>query len=221
MAISALRRRLNALPSQPFYTHYEGDARIELSAVTFANWVDKTCNILEDMGVEPAEVVQLDVARSHPGHWVTMVWVAACWQRGCTVTLDEDPSAVLVVKGPDAVSDGRLTVACSLHPLGLGFPVTPGGCTDYAEVLAQPDDHVAEPVTPDHVAVAPDVTFDQLRQVTPRAERLLATDPPSGWATIAELLVGPLLGNGSTVVVVGAGRDEVSRIRTQERVEIG
>ncbi|MDO5735267.1 MAG: TIGR03089 family protein [Propionibacteriaceae bacterium] len=221
MAISALRRRLNALPSQPFFTHYEGDARIELSAVTFANWVDKTCNMLEDMGVDAGEVVQLDVARSHPGHWVTMVWVAACWQRGCTVSLTEDDTAALVVQGPGSLSDGRLTVACSLHPLGLGFPVVPAGCSDYAEVLAQPDDHVAEPVTPENVAVTPDVTFEDLRQVTPRAERLLATDPAPGWHTIRDLLVAPLLGNGSTVVVVEATEEHIERIRAQEHAEIG
>lgn len=221
MAISALRRRLDALPSQPFYTHYDDDARIELSAVTFANWVDKTCNLLEDMGVDPGEVVQLDLARSHPAHWVTMVWVAACWQRGCTASLDADPGAVLVVAGPDAVADGRMTVACSLHPLGVGFPVAPQGCTDYAEVFSQPDAHVAEPLAPTAIAVAPDVTFQMLREVTPRPQRLLATDPASGWDTIRDLLVAPLLGGGSTVVVIGANDQKAERIREQERVEIG
>ncbi len=221
MAISALRRRLDALPSQPFYTHYDADARIELSTVTFANWVDKTCNLLEDLGVDPAEVVQLDLARSHPGHWVTMVWVAACWQRGCTVSLDEDSSAVLVVAGPDAVADTRMTVACSLHPLGVGFTTAPQGCTDYAEVFSQPDAHVAEPVVPGDLAVAPDVTFQQLSDVPPRAERLLATDPPSGWETIRDLLVAPLLGGGSTVVAIGTDEETIVRIRAQERVEIG
>lgn len=221
MAISALRRRLDALPSQPFFTHYGEQARIELSAVTFANWVDKTANMLEDLGVDPGEVIQLSLARSHPGHWVTMVWVAACWQRGCTVTLDEDPGAVLVITGPEAVSDGRMTVACSLHPLGMGFDSVPSGCTDYAEVLSQPDAHVAEPVNPDAVAVMPDITFHTLREVTPRAERLLATHPPSGWDTIRDLLVAPLLGGGSTVVAVSADADTLDRIRTQERVEIG
>ena len=221
MAISALRRRLDALPSQPFYTHYDNDARIELSAVTFANWVDKTCNLLEDMGVEAGEVVQLDLARSHPAHWVTMVWVAACWQRGCTASLDGDPAAVLVVAGPDAVADGRMTVACSLHPLGVGFAVAPQGCTDYAEVFSQPDAHVAEPLAPSALAVAPDVTFQQLQEVTPRAERLLAIDPPAGWETIRDLLVAPLLGGGSTVVVIDTDEEAVGRIRAQERVEVG
>lgn len=221
MAISALRRRLDALPSQPFYTHYDDDARIELSAVTFANWVDKTCNLLEDMGVDPGEVVQLDVARSHPAHWVTMVWVAACWQRGCTVSLEPDPAAVMVVGGPDVVADGRMTVACSLHPLGVGFSVVPRGCTDYAEVLSQPDAHVAEPLVLSGIAVAPDVTFQQLREVPPRAERLLSADPPSGWETIRDLLVAPLLGGGSSVVVIGGDEATLGRIRTQERVENG
>ncbi len=221
MAISALRRRLDALPSQPFFTHYDADARIELSAVTFANWVDKTCNMLEDLGVDAGEVVQLDLARSHPAHWVTMVWVAASWQRGCTVSLDSDPAAVLVVAGPDAVTDGRVTVACSLHPLGVGFISAPEGCTDYAEVFSQPDAHVAEPLALADVAVAPDVTFQQLREVSPRAERLLARDPASGWETIRDLLVAPLLGGGSTVVVIGADDATTAGIRTQERVEIG
>lgn len=221
MAISALRRRLDAQPSQPFYTHYSDEARIELSAVTFANWVDKTANMLEDLGVDPGETVQLDLARSHPGHWVSMVWVAACWQRGCTVALDEEPDAVLVVTGPGAKPTTTLTVACSLHPLGVGFPSPPQGCTDYAEVLSQPDDHVAEPFVADAVAVAPDITFRHLRGVAPRATRLLAADPASGWASIAELLVAPLLGGGSTVVTVGADEAAISRIRDQERVEQG
>ncbi len=221
MAISALRRRVDALPSQPFFTHYGQQARIELSAVTFANWVDKTANMLEDLGVDAGETVQLDLARSHPGHWVTMVWVAACWQRGCTVSMEEDPAAVLVVAGPEAVPDGRLTVACSLHPLGVGFASAPEGCTDYAEVLSQPDDHVAEPYDPDAVALAPDITFHMLRVVPPRAERLLVTDPMPGWKSVQELLVAPLLGGGSTVVVIDSDPDTVEGVRQQERVDLG
>lgn len=221
MAISALRRRLDALPAQPFYTHYEGDARIELSAVTYANWVDKTRNMMEDLGVEPGEVVQLDLAHTHPGHWVTMVWIAACWQRGCTFSLTPEPTATLVVTGPDALADGRVTVACSLHPLGVGFPVVPRGCIDYAEVLSQPDVHVAEPLMPEDVAVAPGVTFQQLREVPPRSSRLLATDPTPGWDTVRDLLVAPLIGGGSTVVVVGGDQDMVASVRVQERVDVG
>ncbi len=71
------------------------------------------------------------------------------------------------------------------------------------------------------MAVAPDVTFQQLREVAPRSERLLAMDPVSGWGTIRDLLVAPLLGGGSTVVVVGADEDTADRIRTQEHVELG
>lgn len=220
MAISALRRRLDALPSQPFFTHYGKDARIELSAVTFANWVDKTANLLEDMGVEPGEVVQLNVARSHPGHWVSMVWVAGCWQRGCTVSLDEDPSAALVVTGPEGTSDGRMTIACSLHPLGMGFNTAPSGCTDYAEVLSQPDSHMAEPVVAGNIAVSPDITFQNLREVSPRSERLLVADPTHGWESIRELLVAPLLGGGSTVVTEIADQQRIARIRVQERVDL-
>lgn len=219
MAISALRRRLNALPAQPFFTHYGQDARIELSAVTFANWVDKTANLLEELGVEPGEVVQLDVVRSHPGHWVSMVWMAGCWQRGCTVSLDEDSSAVLLVTGPDGTSDGRPSIACSLHPLGMGFDTVPTGCTDYAEVLSQPDSHVAEPVVANNIAVAPGITFQDLRDVAPRDSRILVVDPVPGWESIRELLVAPLIGGGSTVVTDIHDPQTLARIRVQEHAE--
>lgn len=221
MAIPALRRRVAALPSQPFFTHYGDDARIELSAVTFANWVDKTANMLEDLGIDPGEIVQLEVARAHPGHWVSMVWVVACWQRGCAVSLENHPDAVLVVTGPDGALDERMTVACSLHPLGMGFATAPTGCTDYAEVFSQPDSHVSEPVDPSAVAVIPDVTFGDLAATTPSPERLLATDPAAGWPTIRDLLVAPLLGGGSTVIATAGDEIALERIRRQERVTLG
>lgn len=208
------------MPALPLFVHYDGVAgsRIELSGVTFANWVDKTCNFLDTLGVEPGEKVRLDLATTHPGHWVTAVWVAACWQRACTVTLDEDAEAALVVAGPDAFAFRVPTVACSLHPLGLAFDEVPKHCIDYAEVLSEPDVHLPQPTSAAEIAWEPDITFAGLADVSSRSDRVLFVDPTPGWETVAALLVSPLLGDGSTVVVTDGDDALVERVRSDERI---
>mgnify|MGYP000727457251 FL=1 len=82
MFTEKLRGRFGAAP---LFTHYDGTAgsRVELSGTTFSNWVDKTVNMLDGLGVGAGEPVHLDLVNTDPGHWVTAVWVAAIWQRGC------------------------------------------------------------------------------------------------------------------------------------------
>ena len=33
----------------------------------------------------PELTIDVLLASTHPGHWVTLVWIAAAWQRGCPV----------------------------------------------------------------------------------------------------------------------------------------
>lgn len=212
--IERLQQRRARDGARPLFTHYDGETRVELSAATFANWVDKTANLLDDLGVEPGDVVSLPLAASHPGHWVTSVWVAACWQRGCPVVPTADPQAELTVIGPDGEPSGQ-TVACSLHPLGRGFEVLPDGCIDYVEVLAQPDVHVAGEPDPGDEAW-PGVTFAELGGVAPREKAALFADPEPGFQTVAGLLVAPILGGGASVVATGVS--DVGAIRAQERI---
>lgn len=221
MPISALRRRLSTIPALPLFVHYDGAAgsRIELSGVTFANWVDKTCNFLDTQGVEPGEAVRLDLARTHPGHWVTAVWLAAIWQHACTVTIDEDADVALVVAGPDAFAFRVPTVACSLHPLGLAFDEVPTNCIDYAEVLSEPDVHAQEATSAAQIAWDPDVTYAVLAAAPARSDRRLFVDPASGWDTVADMLVAPLLGGGSSIVVTDGDEALIERVRRDERVE--
>ena len=116
---------------------------------------------------------------------------------------------------------------CSLHPLGLGLPTPPtGGALDYAlEVRGQPDQHAAWPQP--GLALA---WRDQDRQLTqaelvdrpapPARRRLIRPSDP--WATTRTALLDPLLGGGSSVIVVGAADPAVlARIAAQERAEIG
>lgn len=221
MPISALRRRVESTPALPFYVHHDGadGSRIELSGITFANWVDKTCNFLDTLGVDPGDTVRIDLALTHPGHWVTAVWVAACWQRACTVTVDEDADVALVVAGPDAFAFGAPTVACSLHPLGAAFTKVPHHCIDYAEVLSEPDVHMPEATSPAQLAWAPDVTFASLATAETRDGAALFVDPSAGWSTMRKLLVAPLLGGGSTVVVTNGDDALVERVRAEEKID--
>ena len=216
MFIEKLRRRPGAAP---LFTHYDEtvDSRVELSGTTFSNWVDKTVNMLDGLGVEAREPVYLELVNTDPGHWMTAIWVAAIWQRGCPVTTRSDGEAVLAVVGPASRSRGPITVMCSLHPLGLGLPNLPADCTDYAEVLAEPDVHWEEPVSPKDPAWLPGMTHAELERLPGSDQRLLFSDPPPGWETVRMLLVSPVLGGGSTVVTTGTPPERVSRIAAEEK----
>lgn len=214
--ITALQRRVSTRGAQPFLTYYDAadGSRIELSAVTFANWVDKTANMIADLGVDDGEPIDVALATTHPGHWVTQVWIAAAWQRGCPVNPDRGDASFLVV-GPGDDRRAETTVACSLHPLGLGFPQPPAGAVDYREVFAQPDVHDVGLVDGPAVwAGAP------VPAVEARDSRILVRDPQPGWPTVEGLLVSPALGDGSTVIAVGYSEDDAARLAEAERATL-
>ena len=74
--------------------------RVELSAISFSNWVDKTSNLLVDeLAVTEGEAISMPLALEAPGHWLTAVWQLACWQVGLTVDLTDDSPAAAVVTG--------------------------------------------------------------------------------------------------------------------------
>jgi uncharacterized protein (TIGR03089 family) len=239
------RRWVRERGASPLLTYYDLAAgeRTELSGVSVANWVDKTSNLLVDeLGVDQGEAVELALAESNPGHWVTMVWQLACWQVGAVVTLGRLTAATVVGAGPGGpgavsipggtppeppggVASGAQVLVCSLHPFGL--PLTeppPAGVLDYAlEVRGQPDQHPALPQS----GAAP-AWHDPARQLS-QAELLMveATDrrrlirPDEAWATTRAALIAPLLGAGSSVVVVGSARPEqLAHIAAQEQAEL-
>lgn len=212
MLIDALAGRLRRNGAQPLLTYYDASdgSRVELSAVTFANWVDKTSNLIADLGHEDGDPIDLTLAASHPGHWVTLVWLAAAWQRGCPVN-SRPSGAPLMVIGPGEVGRADLTVACSLHPLGRGFAELEDA-VDYADVFAQPDLHDVSPLATGEVL---DATTPP--PVTPSDERLLLADPAPGWGTVVDALLAPTLGSGSAVVAVGYDREALAALTTAER----
>ena len=223
-----LRRRVRDRGADPLITYYDVNSgeRTELSATTFANWVNKTSNLLvDDLDIAPGDAVTLAVADAHPGHWVTLIWELACWQVGAEVQTGRSTPASVLVTGPDTGwSAPRVTtvVACSLHPLGLPGPAGTGDVLDYnLEVRGQADQFPATRQPEDAAAWRDDertATQAELVAITagPPARRLVV--PIDAWTTAQQALVTPLLTGGSTVIVSGAATPEqLGRIRTSER----
>src|SRR5689334_21049872 len=79
---AAAVRRDGASPFLTYYDDVTGE-RIELSALTTANWVAKTANLLVDeYDLEPGETVAIGL----PPHWLSVVWALATWSAGASLT---------------------------------------------------------------------------------------------------------------------------------------
>ena len=226
-----LARRVDRDGAAPLITYYDPEhgERTELSATTFANWVAKTANLIAgELLLDPGDVVELDLARTHPGHWMTLVWELACWRSGTVVSVGSGAAARVVVSGPGwaEIDPGSVDlVACTLHPLGLGFTEPlPGSVIDYAlEVRGQADTFAAPPLASTSPAwLDAEQTLSQTELIAfgsglPR-RRLI--QPSTPWPTAYEALVRPLLDGGSAVVVVGpADHERLNQIQTDERVD--
>jgi uncharacterized protein (TIGR03089 family) len=225
-----LRRWVRDQGATPLVTYYDlaRGERVELSGVSMANWVAKTSNLLiDELDVDPGDPVELNLADRHPGHWVSLVWMLACWEVGATVSLGGGPARVAVLGPDDAVEAARAdtVLVCSLHPFGLPLSgPLPGGALDYAlEVRSQPDQHAAVPQSGLTVAWR-----DADRQLTqadlverPGSGGRRLVRPAGPWDTARTTLVEPLVGGGSTVVVAGpADAQRLAEIAAQERVDV-
>lgn len=228
-----LEHRLRHDPGRPLLVWYgPGDERVELSAATFSNWVDKTVNLLDDLGWAESPVVGAPLLLERPGHWASLVWTAAVWQAGGQVRAVEPlqlQAVDVAVVGPHAPRPvpGVDTIACSLDPLGAGFESLDAGLVDYHEVLGQPDVHTpAQLPDPDDPAWHDRATTlghgELVASVEGRTGRLLvrADGGADPLAVVRAGLLEPLRGGGSSVVVEGPADDRrLARIAAAERAD--
>ncbi|MFG3260557.1 TIGR03089 family protein [Streptomyces sp. NPDC048172] len=228
-----LRTALAADPARPLVTYYDDATgeRVELSVATFANWVAKTANLLQDeLSAEPGDRLALLL----PAHWQSAVWLLACASTGVVADLHGDPAgADLVVSGPETLDAARACsgerIALSLRPMGARFPQPPEGFTDYAvEVPGQGDRFTPyAPVDPEAPALGlPDANGGSSRsgreeltgsQVVARARadaeargltpgsRLLSALPYDSWAGVGAGLLAPLAAGASVVLAPRLG----------------
>ena len=140
---------LRADPVGPRITYYDDATgeRIELSAVTLANWAAKTGNLLRDeLGAGPASRIAILL----PAHWQTAAVLFGVWWIGAEVVLDDSSAdiALCIAERLDEAdtsvsggSGGEVAVL-SLDPFGRPAPDLPIGVTDYATAVRVHGDQI-------------------------------------------------------------------------------
>ncbi len=232
-----LRSALAADPSRPLVTFYDDATgeRVELSVATFANWVAKTANYLQDdLAAEPGDRLALLL----PAHWQTAVWLLACSSVGVVADIGGDPAAAgLVVSGPDTLEEARACsgerVALALRPLGGRFPQPPEGFADYAAEVPGQGDRFAPyaPVAPGDPALAVDgreltgaeavaaALADAAERGLSAGSRLLSGLPYDSWAGLSAGLLAPLAAGGSVVLCRNLDRLDADGLAKREESE--
>jgi uncharacterized protein (TIGR03089 family) len=147
MTLSAaiLDPMLRADPVGPRITYYDDATgeRIELSAVTLANWAAKTGNLLRDeLGAGPTSRVAVLL----PAHWQTAAVLFGVWWIGADVLLAATEANIALCTADrldEADSTGASEVAVlSLDPFGRPAPDLPIGVTDYATAVRVHGDQI-------------------------------------------------------------------------------
>jgi uncharacterized protein (TIGR03089 family) len=231
--LGALGSLLRTAAAQPLVTYYDAGSgeRIELSAVTADNWVNKIANFLADeLLLDPGSRIAIEL----PAHWQTAVVTLGAWAAGLTIVPPTQPLDIRVV-GPEGLAtyDRQppmgIVVACSLRPLGGRFTAPlPEGWLDFAaEVPPQPD-LLLEP----RPMADPAVTLGQplspagvLRLGAEAAAsvglvaggRLLTDLNPANQDGLIRGLAACLAVGGSLVLIAGGDDEARSTVARQER----
>jgi uncharacterized protein (TIGR03089 family) len=182
-----LAAMLRSDPGRPRITCYDDGTgeRIELSGKTFANWVAKAANLLQDSG---DVTVGNTVGLALPAHWRSAYWAMAAWSVGCIVVVGAEAADadVVVTDSPDlaaaCATDGRYAVLVTLAALARANPATPDDVLDEAKELAGYGDRFDpwDTPEPDEPALAGDdgsAAYGQLvvRRDWPERPRVLVT----------------------------------------------
>jgi uncharacterized protein (TIGR03089 family) len=138
---------LRADPVGPRITYYDDATgeRIELSAVTLANWAAKTGNLLRDeLGAGPASRIAILL----PAHWQTAAVLFGVWWIGAEAVLEAGGPADLALCTAERLDEADSTVrggevaVLSLDPFGRPAPDLPIGVTDYATAVRVHGDQI-------------------------------------------------------------------------------
>jgi uncharacterized protein (TIGR03089 family) len=203
---------LRADPVGPRITYYDDATgeRIELSAVTLANWAAKTGNLLRDeLGAGPGSRVGILL----PAHWQTAAVLFGVWWIGAEAVLDSGVADVALCTAErldeaDGTGAGEVAVL-SLDAFGRGVDDLPIGVTDYATAVRVHGDQIAAERQPGPTLAGRSV--EQLladcekssaaRELT-AADRVLSS---ASWDGPAELVDGLL-----AIMAVGASLVQVA-----------
>lgn len=143
---------LRADPVGPRITYYDDASgeRIELSAVTLANWAAKTGNLLRDeLGAGPTSRVAILL----PAHWQTAAVLFGVWWIGAEAVLAGPADLALCAaerldEADAVVEPGGEVAVLSLDPFGRPAPDLPIGVTDYATAVRVHGDQIVPEIHP-------------------------------------------------------------------------
>ena len=219
---------LRADPVGPRITYYDDATgeRIELSAVTLANWAAKTGNLLRDeLGAGPASRVAVLL----PAHWQTAAVLFGAWWIGAEVVLgDSDADVALCtadrLDDADATGAGEVSVL-SLDPFGRPAADLPVGVTDYATAVRVHGDQIVAERNPGPALAGRSVddvlaacqTSASTRGLTP-GDRVLSTASWEGPDDVIEGLLAVLAVGGSLVQVANPDPAALPRRIATEKV---
>ena len=205
---------LRADPVGPRITYYDDATgeRIELSAVTLANWAAKTGNLLRDeLGAGPASRVAILL----PAHWQTAAVLFGVWWIGAEAVLGGSRARADValctaerLDEADTAGAGEVAVL-SLDPFGRPAPDLPVGVTDYATAVRVHGDQIVPERHPGPALAGRSV--DQVLadcEKSAAARGLTSSDrvlSSASWAGPAELVDGLL-----AIMAVGASLVQVA-----------
>lgn len=225
LTVALLDPILASDPAGPRVTWYDdaSGARIELSALTLANWAAKTANLIRDeFGLMPGSRVCVLL----PAHWQTAAVLLGCWWAGTEVVLEPDPDADLALVTADRLdeaADAAEVAVLSLDAFGRPAGNLPVGVTDYATSVRvhgdqfRPDSAPADSPALDGRTVtevlAAAAESASAQEFSPDDRVLSSTD----WSTADQLVDGLL-----AVLAVGASLVQVTNPdadRTARRVE--
>ncbi len=227
MTLSAaiLDPMLRADPVGPRITYYDDATgeRIELSAVTLANWAAKTGNLLRDeFGAGPSSRVAVLL----PAHWQTAAVLFGVWWIGGEVVFGGDADVALCTldRLDEADATGATEVAVlSLDAFGRPVPDLPIGVTDYATAVRVHGDQITGEQRPGPAfdGRSVDEVLDACRTAASgftSTDRVLSTAP---WETPDDVIDGLLavLSLGGSLVYV-ANPDPAALARKTETEKV-
>ncbi|HYQ36443.1 MAG TPA: TIGR03089 family protein [Mycobacterium sp.] len=208
---------LRADPVGPRITYYDDATgeRIELSAVTLANWAAKTANLLRDeLGAGPASRVAILL----PAHWQTAAVLFGVWWIGAEAVLGAGPAdlALCTAERLDEADSllsmtalGGEVAVLSLDPFGRPVPDPPIGVTDYATAVRVHGDQIVPEASPGPALAGRSV--DEILadcESSSAARELASTDrvlSSASWTEPRELVDGLL-----SILAVGASLVQVA-----------
>ena len=215
----------------PLVTWVNDVGRIELSATTFANAVNKASNFLVD-GLELEE--DATVSLSLGNHWQSPVWLGTALATGLTIveshptiTFGTNVAAQTWQGSPDEF------VVISLDPFGMPEKdIPPGFINGSAEVRNFGDFFSPSwPVSPEHNAISTDsseFTWSQLMQRAKELAEANELNPGQSYgfcgdsdliSKIAFQVVLPVA-FGHSVVLIDQANPDLDAIKKQEKLAI-